>query len=175
MYSIDFSGASGAQVFDELFGTIQLNTPTDQGLTITPHSSVYTFEPATIEFAPGSSYAPFKYTATAIGSDHIWFEEGDADADLYDTLDSVPVTVGPSMCHVVFFVKIMFNFFFFFFLGEITANIEGSVYTGIKTNTFAVVLDRAPNTNLVVRPYGAGAVFTPATLTFQPGQTGYYF
>lgn len=57
--------------------------------------------------------------------------------------------------------------------GEFSSNVYGPIYAGATTNTFSVVLDRAPDQGLVIKPYGAGVSFTPSTLTFGPGQSSY--
>jgi hypothetical protein len=49
-----------------------------------------------------------------------------------------------------------------------------NAYAGSWSNT-SVVLDRAPDTGLVITPYGAGLTFNPPTLTYAPGQTSAYY
>jgi len=144
------------QIWDDNYGTIILNTPAEKSLTITPRSSLFKIEPASLIFPAGASSMSFKYTAISLGSDMITFDVSDADAGLYATPPPMSVSVGQRI------------------ISPKVPNL-GNIYTGSSSNTFSVVLDRSPPNGLVIQPYGAGATYTPNILSFAPGQTGLSF
>jgi len=151
-------GSTFPAVFVETSGSVSLDPPTANGLTVTPSAPGITFTPTSIQITPGNSLGFFTFVATQFtgsGSVPVSWALSGPDAGLYQTPG--PSFLQPSFKNVYppqNFVEIP--------LGE-------------PAGVFAVNLDFAPSVQLIVTPIGAGLTFTPASLVFGPGDLGLSF
>jgi hypothetical protein len=79
------------------FGSVQLLTPTENGVQLTPTSSLVTFYPSSIIIPAGGSFASFVYVGTSVGQELVSWEVNGLDADLYTTPDPTTIYVDPRM------------------------------------------------------------------------------